>query len=509
MRLIFLGSVCFISSSILNYSIYYMEGEKNFLRFVYVIIIFVLSIWFLIIRPNLVRILLGWDGLGLRSYILVIFYQRRRSESAGIITILRNRIGDVAILIRIGLISRAGRWNFMWLRTIGLGFSGLIILAGITKRAQIPFSAWLPAAMAAPTPVSSLVHSSTLVTAGVYLLIRFRRVVNTRGLRFFLLIISITTRIIAGVRANLEVDIKKVVALSTLSQLGLIIIRLRIGIAELAFFHLIIHAMFKSTLFISVGVIIHRIGGTQDSRKIRGLSLSSPLLSVVFGATNIALSGFPFIAGYFSKDIILEGSWNFSNYVVLLILILSTGLTVSYRIRVVYSRVKGERWVAVVRGVSDLRLTLVKSMRGLFLARLIRGFFMSWVMFESGRIIILRNLEKYRVILVIMVRGLTRFHVFERISTREGNRLINTTVLDMWFSHFVRSRLLKQGSVRLRGVGLVLFDKGWLEFYGGKGGQYSMLKISSLIQLSQKRVILSSYLLRICLVCLLMVRVLS
>jgi NADH-ubiquinone oxidoreductase chain 5 len=170
----------------------------------------------------------------------------------------------------------------------------------------MPFSAWLPAAIAAPTPVRALVHSSTLVTAGVYLLIRFSALIEDRGLRKILLIISIITIIMAGSGAIFERDIKKVVALSTLSQLGVIIIILSIGIKELAFFHLITHAMFKSTLFICAGFIIHSVGGSQDRRVIRGFRLRRPVLGVVLRSTNLALCGFPFLAGFYSKDSSLE-----------------------------------------------------------------------------------------------------------------------------------------------------------------------------------------------------------
>ena len=182
----------------------------------------------------------------------------------------------------------------------------LVILAAMTKRAQIPFSSWLPAAIAAPTPVSALVHSSSLVTAGVYLLIRFNILLVNNWLGQFLLLISGLTIFMAGLGANFEFDLKKIIALSTLSQLGLIIRILAIGFYKLAFFHLLTHALFKALLFICAGAIIHNINNTQDIRLIGGLRIHIPLTSSCLNIANLALCGMPFLAGFYSKDIILE-----------------------------------------------------------------------------------------------------------------------------------------------------------------------------------------------------------
>ena len=210
-----MGFVSFISSMVLFYSGGYIHGDFNINRFIYLVLAFVISITFLIIRPNIVRILLGWDGLGLVSYVLVIYYQNEKSANAGILTALSNRIGDVAILLAIALLRSRGGWNFYFYVDLlngneGYGILGiLVVLAAITKRAQIPFSAWLPAAIAAPTPVSALVHSSTLVTAGVYLLVRFRAAIEGSITQTVLLLLSSLTIFMAGLGANFEYDLKK------------------------------------------------------------------------------------------------------------------------------------------------------------------------------------------------------------------------------------------------------------------------------------------------------------
>lgn len=180
------------------------------------------------------------------------------------------------------------------------------MIAAITKRAQIPFSSWLPAAMAAPTPVSALVHSSTLVTAGVYLLIRFRPIFSNYMLNRNLLLLSVLTMFISGLGAIFEYDLKKIIALSTLSQLGLIIRTLCLGIPEFAFFHLLTHALFKSLLFICAGYVIHGMKDCQDIRFIGAITIQRPVLVSYFNVANLALCGMPFLAGFYSKDLILE-----------------------------------------------------------------------------------------------------------------------------------------------------------------------------------------------------------
>jgi NADH-ubiquinone oxidoreductase chain 5 len=207
----------------------------------------------------------------------------------------------------------------------------LVGLAAITKSAQIPFSAWLPAAIAAPTPVSALVHSSTLVTAGVYLLIRFRTLL---GCSKILLVVSLFTMFISGLGACLEQDAKKIIALSTLSQLGLIIFSLSLGLSIMAFFHLLTHALFKSLLFMCIGLYIHGAADQQDLRGIGQQFNSIPIVSCYFLTSLFALRGFPFLSGFYSKDLIIE-LFRFKYIGVgLYIMILSTVfITVAYRIR--------------------------------------------------------------------------------------------------------------------------------------------------------------------------------
>lgn len=486
MRLVFLGSVCVISGCIIKYSSYYIEGEVNYLRFVYIVIIFVVSIWLMIIRPNIIRLLLGWDGLGLTSYALVIFYQNELSGNAGILTVMRNRVGDVAILVRISLMFGRGCWDYFSLSNRRALVTGIVVLASFTKRAQVPFSAWLPAAMAAPTPVRSLVHSSTLVTAGVYLLIRFRSVINSRDIRYYMLIVSIVTIVIAGLGAIVEADIKKLVALSTLRQLGVMVIILSVGLKELAFFHLITHAMFKSTLFMCTGFMIHTVNGQQDGRVISGFSVSRPCLGAVLVRTNLALCGFPFLAGFYSKDAILECIViNSINYAIIFGVVIGTALTVGYRFRFVYITRRQSR-ISNISGARDISSLVLSSIVVLFLARLGIGFFIYWVFVPTSLPCFLKIEQKFFVATVSVLTGLIIVWYLKK-SIQIRNKYIKVAEIGLskiWFIPFLRCN----SPFFFLGVGdtsIKVIDLGWFEYYGGIGGGSFVVKAGKVIQSSQ------------------------
>ena len=337
--LLFSSTVLFISGNVLIFAKTYISEEIFIKRFTFLILCFILRINLLIFSPHLIFLLLGWDGLGLSSFLLIIYYQNYKSLRAGIFTTLTNRIGDVLILLRIGILVNQNRWLFFNFWTSSYSFLIIIslIFASITKRAQIPFSSWLPAAIEAPTPVSALVHSSTLVTGGIFLLIRFFPILSQFNIFFtILLIISSLTILISGITAISEFDLKKIIALSTLSQLGLIIISLALNSPSLTFFHLLTHALFKALLFITAGVIIYNISHNQDLRLLN-LSFSSfPVTSRSLLIARMSLSGAPFLSGFYSKDLILEETLFINtNPLIFIIAFLATSLTAFYSLRLI------------------------------------------------------------------------------------------------------------------------------------------------------------------------------
>lgn len=336
LRIFFLVTVILISFSVLVFRKSYIQNELFTVRFYLVLLVFITRIMLLILRPNIISCLLGWDGLGLSSYLLVIFYSNNKAYNSGLITAITNRFGDILIIFSIAVFITNLNWRIgstreHFNRKIWIW---VLVLATFTKRAQVPFSAWLPAAIAAPTPVSSLVHSSTLVTAGVYLLIRFDSwFFNLRRLKY-LAIVGMVTSFMASLNALFETDLKKIVALSTLSQLGLIVWFLRIGLPKISYVHLIAHAFFKAILFIGTGNMIHASRRGQDLRWIGGTSYSFRQTKGLVLLSNFRLMGLPFISAFFSKEVLLENlRIGQTNLLELIIFYLRVILTLVYSMR--------------------------------------------------------------------------------------------------------------------------------------------------------------------------------
>jgi len=496
---LFIGVVILISSMVLFYRGRYISEDRRKERFITLVLFFVLSMIFLIISPNLVRILLGWDGLGLVSYCLVIYYQNEKSNNAGMLTALSNRVGDVAILLRIFLMFEVGGWSYIFYLDIikereVIVLQRLVVVAAITKRAQIPFSSWLPAAMAAPTPVSALVHSSTLVTAGVYLLIRFRVLLESRTAFKVLFLISAITMFMSGLGANFEYDLKKIIALSTLSQLGVIIRVLRIGLKELAFFHLVTHALFKALLFMCAGSLIHVVKEYQDVRLMGNLVYFIPLTRSYIRVANLALCGTPFLAGFYSKDIILEMIFiRDLNKLVFLLYFLGTGLTVCYSFRLVYYVFRGEINLSAFHSIRDEDAVVTNPISPLFLGAVVRGIVISWLIFPYPYIICIRFYFKTLALWVRLLGGLLGYYLNILAVSYDLKRLnkyrLRVFIGSIWFIPYLRTKGVSLRVLDYSQKLKTLLDKGWRELYGGQGIYQYVFTKRRLLEIAQSNII--------------------
>lgn len=333
---IFLITVTLIRIRILFFRKSYINKDKSNKKFYFLLLLFVFRIYLLILSPNNLSILLGWDGLGISSYLLVIYYNSNKANTSGMLTLLINRLGDALILTALYLQINRHSWSTQEIilsKKIKI-FMIFFIIGLMTKSAQIPFSSWLPAAMAAPTPVSSLVHSSTLVTAGIYLIIRINLAFRKIGINQPLIILGRTTALIARLRALKENDIKKVVALSTLRQLGFMVAILGLNCWFLAFTHLINHAFFKALLFVATGNIIHSSRDSQDLKLTSQKNYQIFNSLIIVFLTTLRITGITFLRAFYAKETLLENIFlNNHSRIIILIFITNICLTPIYALR--------------------------------------------------------------------------------------------------------------------------------------------------------------------------------
>ncbi|YP_008963252.1 NADH dehydrogenase subunit 5 (mitochondrion) [Babylonia areolata] len=484
----FSNVVCLISGCVMLFSSSYMSHDPFLKRFTWIVMLFVLSMNLLVFIPSLPALLLGWDGLGIVSFALVIYYQNMKSLGAGMITVLANRIGDVMILISIGLLVLQGHWFIILMSDFYLTtwVCLCITLAAMTKSAQIPFSSWLPAAMAAPTPVSALVHSSTLVTAGVFLIIRFFPFLSlVNGFQVALLFISVLTLLMAGIGANYENDLKKIIALSTLSQLGVMMMSLAMGMPYLALFHLYTHALFKALLFLCAGMIIHNSSNTQDIRHMGLLFSQAPLTVACLNIANLSLCGAPFLSGFYSKDLILELSLvNPTNLIMILLIFLATGMTAAYSFRLsfcsLWSEVKGSAFHVKqeLDPYVNWAITILAS------AAIFGGQFLQNIFLPFSPIPFFLPFHlKLLTIAVITVGFFLAFIAWDTSYQDSDISKMKFFFSTMWFLAPLSAQPLTKFSMLLGTNIMKSIDMGWLEILGGQG---SMSISSNLSMMNQK-----------------------
>nr|ASM82729.1 NADH dehydrogenase subunit 5 [Eosembia sp. FS-2017] len=490
---LFSSLVMMISFMILLYSIWYMSGDFNIYRFFFLVFMFVVSMLMVILSPNLISIILGWDGLGLVSYCLIIYYMNWSSYVSGIITIMFNRLGDIGILMGIGYMVSFGDWNtsVFWNHFFDDEFfcMFLLMLAGLTKSAQIPFCSWLPIAMAAPTPVSSLVHSSTLVTAGVYLMIRYFEVFNL-GVLSILIYLGGLTMIVSGFVAIWEYDLSKIIALSTLSQLGLMYLVVSLGLIDLAFFHLVIHAFFSAMLFMCSGILIHSMGGLQDIRYMSGLFKNVPEVLLLILVSSFSLSGIPFFMGFYSKDLIIEICMvGDLNYLVLIMLISSVVLTLLYTVRIyIYIIFDFMNFKSLFVYSKDFSVFLVFSSWFMMILVLFFGGYFFEIIFPFMNYVILSDFLSLFILLILSITFLMGICLY--FLSKFFNFVFDIIGFLYFFDFFMgmfiyMPSLSLWNSLNFMNLGYLTsknLEGGWIESMGGQGLNFILMNMSISIQ---------------------------
>jgi NADH-quinone oxidoreductase subunit L len=343
-----------VGALIHGYSMGYMSHEKNYSRYFTYLNLFVFFMLILVLGANLVLTFVGWEGVGLASYLLIGFYSEKKSATdAGKKAFIVNRVGDAALLIALfalywsygtldyfgaeGILTKAGT------NSAGVLIPLLLFIGACGKSAQFPLHVWLPDAMEGPTPVSALIHAATMVTAGVFLVCRMSPLfVGSPAAMTVVAVVGLFTAIFAASIALTQNDIKKVLAYSTVSQLGFMFLACGVGAFTAAMFHVLTHAFFKALLFLGSGSVIHAMSGEQDMRKMGGLQKKLPITFLTMAIGTAAISGIPLLAGFWSKDEILLGAFKASP-IYWGVAFITAGMTAFYMTRMMVKTFFGER----------------------------------------------------------------------------------------------------------------------------------------------------------------------
>jgi len=337
------------------YSAGYMAGERDYARYFGLLNLFTFFMLVLVMASNIVLMFVGWEGVGLCSYLLIGFwFERPAAAKAGMKAFIVTRIGDAAFILgMLLLVLLVGGPEFVRINQAAAGgliaprtatLIAVLLLAGaVGKSAQIPLYVWLPDAMEGPTPVSALIHAATMVTAGVYMVARLGTLFSASSVAGPLVAwVGGITAVFAASMALVQTDIKKVLAYSTISQIGYMFIGCGVGAYAAGIFHLMTHAFFKGLLFLAAGSVIHALSGEQDIRKMGGLRKALPRTFPAFFIAALAISGLPFLSGFFSKDAILTSAYSGGHILVWALGLTGAVMTAFYMFRLVFLTFFGE-----------------------------------------------------------------------------------------------------------------------------------------------------------------------